>query len=156
MTTRLVLPFNYTHGKFVYHLYQPLLSVPLNSLTASAGPRISPMYVTVKAFMSNILLTEIGSKAAFSNARISCSVGTSGGSVRQGQSDCKEITDRMLWLIVCLFWVFRSTREFFTHMECTCTCTVRHSWPLSSYRTSACHTYCDAGHPFIMVIYEDP
>ena len=29
-------------------------------------------------------------------------------------------------------------------------------WPLSSEGSSACHTYCDTGHPFIMVISEDP
>ena len=32
----------------------------------------------------------------------------------------------------------------------------RHSWPLSSERSLACHTYYDTGHPFIMVISEDP
>ena len=32
----------------------------------------------------------------------------------------------------------------------------RHSWPLSSEGSLACHTYCDTGHPFIMVISEDP
>ena len=32
----------------------------------------------------------------------------------------------------------------------------RHSWPLSSEVTLACHTYCDTEHPFIMVISEDP
>ena len=32
----------------------------------------------------------------------------------------------------------------------------RHSWPLSSGGSLACHTYCDTGHPFIMVIFEDP
>ena len=31
----------------------------------------------------------------------------------------------------------------------------RHSWPLSSEGSLACHTYCDTGHPFIMVISED-
>ena len=30
----------------------------------------------------------------------------------------------------------------------------RHSWPLSSDGSLACHTYCDTGHPF-MVIPED-
>ena len=29
----------------------------------------------------------------------------------------------------------------------------RHSWPLSSEGSLACHTYCDTGHPFIMVNY---
>ena len=32
----------------------------------------------------------------------------------------------------------------------------RHLWPLSSEGYLACHTYCDKGHPFIMVISEDP
>ena len=32
----------------------------------------------------------------------------------------------------------------------------RHSWPLSSKCTLTCHTYCDTGPPFIMVISENP
>ena len=32
----------------------------------------------------------------------------------------------------------------------------RHSWPLSSEGSFACHTYCDTGLRFIMVISEDP
>ena len=32
----------------------------------------------------------------------------------------------------------------------------RHLWPLSSEGSLACHTYYDTGHPFIMVISEDP
>ena len=32
----------------------------------------------------------------------------------------------------------------------------RHSWPLSSECSLACHTYGDTGHPFIMVISKDP
>ena len=31
----------------------------------------------------------------------------------------------------------------------------RHSWSLSSEGSFACHTECDTGHPFIMVISED-
>ena len=31
----------------------------------------------------------------------------------------------------------------------------RHSWPLSSEGSLACHTYCDMGHPFIIVISEN-
>ena len=31
-----------------------------------------------------------------------------------------------------------------------------HSWPLSSEGSLACHTYRDTGHPFLMVISEDP
>ena len=30
----------------------------------------------------------------------------------------------------------------------------RHSWPLSSEGSLACHTYGNTGHPFIMVISE--
>ena len=33
---------------------------------------------------------------------------------------------------------------------------VRHSWPLSSEDSLACHTYCDTGNQFIMVFPEDP
>ena len=32
----------------------------------------------------------------------------------------------------------------------------RHSWPLSSEGSLACHIYCDTGHPFIMVIARGP
>ena len=32
----------------------------------------------------------------------------------------------------------------------------RHSWPLSSEGSLMCHTHCDTGLPFIMVISEDP
>ena len=32
----------------------------------------------------------------------------------------------------------------------------RYSWPLSSDGSLVCHTYCETGHPFIMVISEDP
>ena len=31
-----------------------------------------------------------------------------------------------------------------------------HSWPLSSEGSLACHTYCDTGHPFLMVISKHP
>ena len=62
------------------------------------------------------------------------------------------------WLFVRLFGVLRPTREFFTHMETSplpvkgCKFWPRHIWPLSSDGSLACHTYCDKGHPFIMVI----
>ena len=32
----------------------------------------------------------------------------------------------------------------------------RHSWPLSSEGSLTCHTHCDTGLPFIIVISEDP
>ena len=31
-----------------------------------------------------------------------------------------------------------------------------HLWHLSSEGSLVCHTYCDSGHPFIMVFSEDP
>ena len=33
---------------------------------------------------------------------------------------------------------------------------VPYSWPLSSEGSLVCHTYCDTGHPIIIVIFEDP
>ena len=69
------------------------------------------------------------------------------------------------FLFVCLF-VYRLTREFFTHLEtsplpmkgCKFLTNARHSWPLSNKgnRSVTCHTYCDTDLPFIMVISEDP
>ena len=32
----------------------------------------------------------------------------------------------------------------------------QHLWPFSNEGSLACHTYYDTGHPFIMVISEDP
>ena len=32
----------------------------------------------------------------------------------------------------------------------------QYSWPLSREGSLACQTYCDTGHPFMMVISEDP
>ena len=57
-------------------------------------------------------------------------------------------------------WV-RLTREFFTHMETSpflvkASKYTRHTWPLNSEGSLACHTFCDTEHPFIMVIFEDP
>ena len=66
-------------------------------------------------------------------------------------------------LFVCLFGVFRPTREFFTYME-TSPWPVKglqiltyplHSWQLSSKVSLAYHTYCDTGHTFIMAIPKD-
>ena len=31
-----------------------------------------------------------------------------------------------------------------------------HSWPLRIYGSLACHTYCETGHSYLMVISEDP
>ena len=62
---------------------------------------------------------------------------------------------------VSLWGIFRPTREIFTHVtgegrQMLTYTRARHSWPLSSEGSLACHTYCDTGHPFIMVISEDP
>ena len=54
-----------------------------------------------------------------------------------------------------MFWGFRPTQTFFTHMEtsplpvegCKFLTYPRHSWPLSREGSSACHTFCDTGHP---------
>ena len=62
-------------------------------------------------------------------------------------------------LFVCFCGVYRPTREFFIH-HCRWratnfdVCSV--SWSLSSEGSLTCHTYCDAGLPFIMIISEDP
>ena len=67
-------------------------------------------------------------------------------------------------LLFCLFGFFSShSRIFNSYGDVTIageglqilTC-ARHSWQLSSEGSLACHTYCDTGHPFIMVISEDP
>ena len=58
--------------------------------------------------------------------------------------------------LFCLFGFFRPTREVFTHME-TSPWRMKGCkfWPmLVSEGSSACHTYCDTGHPLIMVISE--
>ena len=65
-------------------------------------------------------------------------------------------------LIVCL-WFFVPLENFFSYGDVAIageglhilTC-VRHSWPLSSEGSLAFHAYCDTGHPFKMVISEDP
>ena len=33
---------------------------------------------------------------------------------------------------------------------------IRHSWPLNIEHCLTCHTYCDTGKPFVIVIFEDP
>ena len=70
---------------------------------------------------------------------------------------------RYTHVIVYLFGIFCPTREFFTHLETSslpvkgCFFTyARHLWTLSSEGSLACHTYCDTGHPFILVLSEDP
>ena len=68
-------------------------------------------------------------------------------------------------LFVCLFVCSFSTHSRIFHSFGDVTAAgerlqiliyVRHLWPLRSEGSLACHTYCDTGHPFIMVISEDP
>ena len=71
----------------------------------------------------------------------------------------------LVCLFVCLFaWGLSShSRIFHSYRDVTITgeglqilTFARYSWPLSSEVSLACHIYCDMGHPFIMVISEDP
>ena len=67
--------------------------------------------------------------------------------------------------IICLFvWRFSShSRIFHSYGDVTMTgeglqilTYAWHVWSLSREGSLACHTYCYMGHPFIMVIFEDP
>ena len=65
-------------------------------------------------------------------------------------------------LFACLF-LYHHTREFFTHTV-TSPLPVKWCkfwpmlewWPLSSEGSNACHTFSDTGHPFIIVISDEP
>ena len=68
-------------------------------------------------------------------------------------------------LFVCLFvWGLSSnSRIFNSYLDVIITCDglliltyAWLSWSLSSKGSLACHTYCGTGHPFIIVISEDP
>ena len=74
------------------------------------------------------------------------------------------------WLIICYF-LFVCLGWFFSHSmlfsliygDVTVTgerlqffAYTRYSWPLSSESSLECHTYCDMGNPFMMVISKDP
>ena len=76
-----------------------------------------------------------------------------------------EHMDSALKCLICLFvWGLSShSRIFHSYGDVTITgeglqilTYARHSWPLSSEGSLACHTYCDTDHPFIMVISKDP
>ena len=66
-------------------------------------------------------------------------------------------------LFVCLFVVLVPLELFYLYGDVIITgkglqilIYARHSWPWSSEGSYACYTYCDTGHPFIMVISDDP
>ena len=70
-----------------------------------------------------------------------------------------------VWKFVCMFiWSFSSHSRIFHSYggvtiageELQILTYARHSWPLSSEGSLTCHTWCDTGLPFIMVISEDP
>ena len=60
-----------------------------------------------------------------------------------------EICRSLDLIFVCIFEVFRRTREFFTHVEKSLLVVIfiyaRYSWALSSKGSLPCHTYCDRG-----------
>ena len=62
-----------------------------------------------------------------------------------------------------IFGVYRPTWAFRTYGDVTIAgeglqimTYARHSWLLRNEGSLAYHTYCDTGHPFIMIISEDP
>ena len=66
-------------------------------------------------------------------------------------------------LSICLFGVYRPTTDFHSFEDVTIAGEGLqiltydwHSWPLSSEGSLTCHTYCDKGLPFVMVISGDP
>ena len=74
-------------------------------------------------------------------------------------SPSKERTISQIILFICLFVVIRPTREFFIHMESSPlpvkgskSDLYSTSLPSSSEDSQANHSYCDTGHPCIMVI----
>ena len=76
--------------------------------------------------------------------------------------DCDEFQDNFLSFHLLGFFVPLEI-FFYSYWDFTITgegpqmlTYARHLWPLSSDDSSACHAYCDKGHPFIMVITEDP
>ena len=68
------------------------------------------------------------------------------------------------WLYILFVWGFSShSRTFPSYGDINITSEwlqiltyTRHLWPLRSEGSLACHTYCDTGHPLVMVIFENP
>ena len=68
-----------------------------------------------------------------------------------------------MFLPVWFYWVFNLLKNFspigdvtIAGVELQILTYAGHLWPWSSEGSLACHTYCDTGNPFIMVISEDP
>ena len=74
----------------------------------------------------------------------------------------------LLFVCCCCFFLFvwsfwSRSRIFHSYGDVTFTSEglhiltyARHSWPLSNESSLACHTYCNTGYPFLMVISENP
>ena len=75
--------------------------------------------------------------------------------IAENEREIYQNKNTYIFLFVCLFGVYRPTWRIAGEGLQILTYT-RHSWPLSILGSLACHAYCDTGHPFIMVISEDP
>ena len=71
-------------------------------------------------------------------------------------------THKFVCLFVCMGFI-APLENFHSYWDVTITgeglqilTYAQRSWTLRSERSSACHTYCGTGYPFIMIIYEDP
>ena len=66
---------------------------------------------------------------------------------------CECVSGSSICLFVCLshYRIFNSYEYVIITGE-----GLHNQWPLSSKGSLACHTYCDTGYPFIMVISENP
>ena len=85
---------------------------------------------------------------------------------QQNKPNLFLMQDKLVWLFACLF-VFRGFSSHSRIYQSFGDVTIaggglqnlthtRHSCPLSSEGSLACHAYCDREHPFIMVISENP
>ena len=75
---------------------------------------------------------------------------------------CSNMQSRISLFVWCLSShsrIFQSYGDVTITGEGLHSLTYMYAWPsrpLSSEDSLACHAYCDTGHPFIMVISEDP
>ena len=74
-----------------------------------------------------------------------------------------ELRNKILWCAILVDFCFVCLEFFHSYGDVTINgeglqilTFARHSWPLSSEGSLACHTSWDTGHAFIMVISEDP
>ena len=74
-----------------------------------------------------------------------------------------NICSKLICFLICLFGVLRPNRELFTNMDTLQLLVKGCNFDLCSALVTSkqrgfltCHTHCDKGHPFIMVISKDP